>query len=403
MEIFDIGIIGSGVAGTFAALRIAERYKELKTVLFELGRSPGKRRRQLEGFLGSLPSGDGKLYTNNINTISEICDGRKVHHASTWLFNYLQEFGDLKLIKDTLPNVSTQKKIKNAGFSIKTNDYYQWKPNNIHALAKDAALKLEEGNINLSFENEIISLSKKKNLFFVQSSLGEFVCKKILLASGRSGWRWATELFKEFNICSSDDFSYYGLRLEISRQYLKDFNKSHCHLFKDDLEIGPFSWNGSVLPEDHADLVISSFRSNEERWKSEKVSFNITKKIRNEGKGVYESDRLAKLVFLLFNDRIGKEKIKAVAKNQSQLNILKEFKWLIDDLNIINSFIPELINKGSFHAPHIIPMPGEIKLSSDLETEIPGLYVAGENAGVFGIVSAALTGLIAADSLGKNG
>ena len=37
MESYDIGIIGSGIAGTFAALRVSEKYKDVRTIVFDIG------------------------------------------------------------------------------------------------------------------------------------------------------------------------------------------------------------------------------------------------------------------------------------------------------------------------------------------------------------------------------
>lgn len=42
MNVFDVGIVGAGVAGAFAALRVAERHKKTKAILFDIGRPPGK-------------------------------------------------------------------------------------------------------------------------------------------------------------------------------------------------------------------------------------------------------------------------------------------------------------------------------------------------------------------------
>lgn len=401
MENFDVGIIGVGVAGTFAALRMADKHPGTKTIVFDLGRPPGKRRRQLEGFLGCFPAGDGKLYPGDADRVANLVDGRKIRHAYGWLTSYMNQFGDLKLIKDPLPNQTVQKKAKAAGFEIQANDYFQWKPDSIHSLAKDASLRMEEAKIQFSFDNQVLGIIKKKGIFTIKTEMGEYNCKQIILAVGRSGWRWITDLFNELGIKYENDFAYYGLRFEISGQYLKDFNKSHCTFTSSDLEVGPFSWNGTVIPEDHADLVISSFRSNEERWKTEKVSFNLTKKVSFPGQGVLQSDRLGKLVFLLFNDRVSKEKIKMIIKNQSQLNILPEFSWLKKDIELIDGIIPDLINKGNFHVPHLNPIPVKVELESDLQTQLSGLYLAGESAGVFGIMAAALSGIIAADSVNK--
>jgi len=67
MMIYDVGIIGAGVAGSFASLKLAKEHKNVKAILFDLGRPPMKRRRQLEGWLGCLPNSDVKLYLSHIN------------------------------------------------------------------------------------------------------------------------------------------------------------------------------------------------------------------------------------------------------------------------------------------------------------------------------------------------
>lgn len=402
MDKYDIGIVGAGVAGAFAALRVAEKYPQAKIILFDLGRPPGKRRRQLEGFLGCFPTGDGKLYTGDLDKILEIVDGRKARYANAWVTEYFKSAGPLKVIKDRVPNASVQKKIIESGFEIKLNDYIQWKPENVHNLSKLISDKLEDfKNISFSFDNEVHKILKKRGNFILTTSNGDFSCNKVILSVGRSGWRWATNLYKDLGLTVNDDIAKIGIRLELGSQYLKDFNKSHCSLLKEGVEIGPFSWNGTVIPEDHSDLVISSFRSNEDRWKSDKVSFSLFYSKYFQDQGVYQADRLGKLSFLLFNDRVSKEKIRSFIKNDSQLCLLPEYSWLHEVLREINDFIPNLCTKGFFHIPDICTLPSQVNLTAGLESEMEGLYIAGESAGVKGIMAAALMGTIAADNACK--
>ena len=401
--IYDVGIIGAGVAGCFASLRLADKHPNVKTIVFDIGKGFQKRRRQLEGALGSFPASDGKLYTNDFDKITELTDGRKTKPIKQWVEDHLNEAGsNKKLIKDSLPNVSVQKKLKEDNFKIIANNYFQWKPESIHQLSKNMIDILEKNsNITFNFDTEVYSIIKKKNIFEVSTSLGDFSCKKIILASGRSGWRWTTNLYKNLGLSFEDDCARFGVRVELSGQYMKDFNKSHCTLIKDDLEIGPLSWNGTVIPEDHADLVISAFRSNEDRWKSEKVSFSLIKTVHFKNEGVKQTNRLARLAFLLFNDKVSKEKIKLLLKGDSQLNLLPEYNWLPKTLEELNKYIPNLLNRGYFHVPTIITVPSKINLNSSLESELDGLFVVGENAGEIGILFAAMSGAIAADSVCK--
>lgn len=398
MSKYDIGIVGAGVAGAFATLRISQTCPSAKTIIFDLGRPPGKRRRQLEGWFGCFPASDGKIYPNDLEKVLTLVDGRKARHAKNWVMDIFSQSNSMKLIKDTLPNISIQKKIHQANFNIISNDHYQWKPENIHQLSKMVAESVEDTkNIDFSFDNEVYKISKKKGYFQVNTANSEYLCKKLIICVGRSGWRWATKMYRDLDILESDDYANFGIRLEMSSQHLKDFNRSHCTLNRKDLEIGPFSWLGTVIPEDHADLVISNFRSNEDRWKTDKVSFSLLASHFFKDTGCYQSDRLGKLAFLLFNDRIGKERIKIFLKGESQLCYLPEYGWLKDTLQELDTIIPNLINRGYFHAPNILPMAAKVKLTKNLESHVEGLFIAGESSGISGVLAAAITGVVCAD------
>jgi len=398
MKRYDIGIIGAGISGAFAALRAAEQFPSSKTIIFDLGRPPGKRRRQLEGWLGCFPTGDGKIRPNDTEYIKEITDGRKVRHANNWVTNHLKEAGPFKPIKDRHLPASKQKQIIEAGFKVVQNDYVQWFPKSVHKLSRIISDKLEEvGNIEFSFDNEVYVIFKQKRHFVVNTSDGDFWCKKILLCVGRSGWRWATKLYKDLGLNVNDDVAKFGIRVEMPAQYLKEYNRSHCSLVRPDLTVGPFCWNGTIIPEDHADLAISAFRSNENRWKTDKTSFKIIGNRVFKNEGVAQTDRLGKLAFLQFNDRIGRERVKNVVKNKSMLSLLPEYEWLIESLKELDSIIPNLIERGYFHAPTISPMAAPIRIGSNFETELDGFFVAGESAGLPGILSAAVSGSIALD------
>lgn len=399
---YDIGIVGAGVAGCLAAARIAEKYPGTKTIIFDIGAGPSKRRRQIEGWLGCFPQSDGKIYSD-VTELRNLTTGHKTRHAWSWFYQQLEEASksNLKLIKSNEPQIGLQKKLNDLGFQWKTHDYYQWKPESIHQLSKNIS-KLVESNTNFSFsfENEVNKILKKRNCFLISSDQGDFSCKKILLATGRTGWRWVSQLYQDLGLTQTDDTAQVGVRIELAGQYVKEFNKSHCSLNNEELFLDKFCFNGTVVPEDHCDLVLANFRSNEERWRSEKVSFSLTKKLNMPGHGVKESERLAKLAFLLFNDRVSRERVKMFLKKESQLNLLPEFSWLKESFEKLNQFIPQLINRGYYHVPEIIPQCAKINLTTELEAkDLPGMFIAGENLGLFGLTNAAMSGIIAVDNM----
>jgi uncharacterized FAD-dependent dehydrogenase len=398
--IYDLAIIGAGVAGCFAAQRLEENYN-LKILLLDLGRPFAKRRRQIEGAMGCLPSGDGKWYCSQMSQFNEF-DGRKVNAAKKWLDKKIDECGNSKIIKDSLPSNALRTRANKLGYSIKPNDYIQWKPDSVHKLSKIFSDTFENSqNIKMQFDTEVFKILKKKNQFTIHTESQDFLCKKILFCPGRSGWRWANDFYKELGMEVQDDYSYYGVRFEIAGQYAKDLQKTNCTLYKDDVEIGPFLWNGTVIPEDHADMVISSFRSNEERWKSEKVNFSYINKFKFENDGVNQTERIAKLTYLLFNDRVSREKNRIYLKGNSQLNLLPEYTWLKNAIEEVGVILPEFVTKGYYHIPEILPLPGKIEIDDNHMSEVSNLFVAGESAGYRGIMGAAISGILAAEGVVK--
>jgi uncharacterized FAD-dependent dehydrogenase len=358
-----------------------------------------KRRRQLEGWLGCFPNSDGKLYLSDINKVSELVGLRKAKSSFTYFNNIFKNIEDVKIVKDKSPQVSIEKKFKKAGFDIHLNDHIQTYPKDIHALSKLMAEFIEQNkNITFKFDDEIKQVFKQKNHFVIISGNQEFKCKKILLCVGRSGWRWSRDLFKSFGIIENNDTAKFGIRVETTADSMKEFNKSNCTITKgNELEIGPLSWGGSVIPEDHVDVAISSFRGNENRWKTDKVSFSLIGNRTFLNNGCEQTDRIAKLTFVLSNDRITKEKVNNIINERSKISIIPEYDWLRSTIQELDPLMPCLLSKAYFHVPTITPLAPKINIGSNLETDIEGMFVAGESAGVIGLLSAATMGLMSVD------
>jgi hypothetical protein len=113
-------------------------------------------------------------------------------------------------------------------------------------------------------------------------------------------------------------------------------------------------------------------------------------------------DRISKLAFLLSGDRVGRERVKSFIKNDgvSQVALIPEFNWVREAIAKLESVFPQ-INRGYLHSPDILPMMANVNVSSNLETEVEGLFVAGESANLLGIAAAGISGAIAAEGAVK--
>ena len=399
---FDVAVIGLGIAGCMATLKLATAHKSLKVLGIDLGRPPQKRRRQIDGWLGCLPNSDGKLYQSDLAKVAELTGLRKAKSSYTWFKHLLEQVDDFKINKDRSPNVSMEKKLSKLGYSISLNDYIQIYPKEIHMLSKYIADKVEDNkNVVLSFDNEVHHIAKQKNIFIITTDQQEYRCKKLIIAVGRSGWRWAKNLYANFGIIDNNDIAKYGIRIEVNANIMKDFNRSNCTILNNNLEIGPLSWHGTVIPEDHIDMAISAFRSNENRWKTDKVSFNMIGYRSFPNQGFEQTDRLGRLTFVLANDRIIKERVSAILTDRSKISIIPEYSWLKEEIHNFANIVPEIVNKAYFHVPTILPLAPKINLGNNLESEIDNMFVVGESAGIPGILSAGIMGSLVADAVCK--
>ena len=84
---------------------------------------------------------------------------------------------------------------------------------------------------------------------------------------------------------------------------------------------------------------------------------------------------------------------------KSKVSVLKEFDIIKDAMKDLSNVVEDLLESGSFSVPAIVPLPPKVKLGTNLETEIPGLYLAGESAGISGLLAASVMGIIAGENL----
>ena len=85
------------------------------------------------------------------------------------------------------------------------------------------------------------------------------------------------------------------------------------------------------------------------------------------------------------------------AKKTTRIKVMNE-RFLKQAIIDLANIMPNIEN-ASFHVPTIITMPPKINIGDNLETDISGMYVIGEAAGVSGILAAAEMGIIAANEI----
>ena len=120
-----------------------------------------------------------------------------------------------------------------------------------------------------------------------------------------------------------------------------------------------------------------------------------------KGEACKQTERLAKLAFLLSQDRVGRERVKSFLKGDDQLSLIPEYNCLKEYIYEVERVIPNIVSRGYFHVPDIYSLTSNIRISPNMETEIDGMFVAGESAGIRGIVGSAVSGALAAEGVVK--
>ena len=157
MKEYDVIIAGGGVAGAFAAYRIAKQ-KTIKACLIEFGRPPGKRRKQLEGWLGCFPTGNTRLYLDDVEKVKKLIDDKEADKYNQIVLDILSEYGPIKPAKIKKPSDTVKNRTLN--YKIDYLNYAQWKPDNVHLLSRGLAEFIENaGNVDCEFDNEVKNIT----------------------------------------------------------------------------------------------------------------------------------------------------------------------------------------------------------------------------------------------------
>lgn len=396
---FDTAIIGSGLGGAFCAYELS-KLNNKNNILFDLGRPPFKRRRQLEGWLGSLPYSDGKLYLNDVNKVNSIVNNiDSVNQYKQQILDLIKTVEDFSFYEQPSINKDFHNLLLNNNYNYNYENYYQLFPQHSHGISK--VLFSDVKKLKSSFDDEVNSIVPQDGGFFITSDKLRVFVKKVVIAVGRSGWRWVEEVCNNLNIEREDSYYEYGIKIEGPKELFHNLNEASISLNKDNFNIGPINWNGSVILEDHLNFALASFRSNENRWHSDRVNFNLILKEKSEN-GFKKTERLSELLFILSQDRVVKDKLSSLLYTKKHklhtFNEMTQFNGIVENLN---NLIPGLIDKSHFHAPICYPMATKVKLDSKFCSSINNMYFIGESAHMRGLLAAAISGSMVAHSLSE--
>ena len=333
MKVYDVIIIGAGPAGIFAAKELIN--KGLKVLIVEKGKEVSKRKDLICGWFGQGISSIDRFETTDD------------------LFEHQHELKEsLKLIKQ----LSKQRLNK---------PYYNLSNSVGKSIAKyfyDLLYK----DIDIMFDVEVINFIQDGHYFKIKTApVKELFCKRCIVATGKYSIEWIKQQSNELSL-KYDARSQYGVRVEVPTSKVKNFDSLNVeNVFCSDIHIN------SLVGEWEDSSLISSFgTSTIEKSKRTNMMVGIEDDIEN-------CIRNTKIINVLTNDKVKKERVKEFIDGKSILHNLDSFKKLTIMFNKLEEIITDFSECSFMYVPEI-KLSGILNVDENMRTNITHLYGIGE-------------------------
>ena len=457
---YDVIIIGAGPGGMFAAYKLAGK---LKVAVFEMGRDISKRKCPSDlsesyctkckpcnityGVGGAGGLSDGKLNYVNPNYPSSFTVGGEFGFIdSQYLLEKMGEVDNI-FLRHGAPNQIygvdedkinyLLKKANAAGIEFVPLKQRHVGSDELPKVIRSIVRYLKKNGIEIFTRKTVVDISPKEKKIKTKDGK-EFEYEQLIIGVGRGGSKWLERWVKEYNLAVSEDSKAIdvGVRVEVPASIMDEITsiiydpKLRIITKKHDDYLRTFCTcpRGWVIREDYGDFCLVNGHS-KAKEKTNNTNFALlghykfTEPFEQPNEWGRDLARITTklgggnpIVQRLKDLRLGRRSTETRIKS----NILVQptlrtaipgdislaypgrvVNDILDALENLDKVIPGVADDSTLlYAPEIKYYSLKLKVNEKMQTNIPYIYAIGDGAGISrGIVGAAVTGLIAAESI----
>lgn len=432
---YDIIIVGAGASGVFAAYELTSLGSKAKVLMIEKGNRLEKRKCPIDGIkIKSCVHCKSCDIMNGYGGAGSLSDGKYniTNNFGGDLYKYVgrQEAMDLMYYVDKVlcdHGGSDAKLYSTADSTLKTealkHDLHLLDAKVRH-LGTDRNVKILgniynkiKDNIEMKFNTEVIDIEKQGEDFIVKTNDEEFRCKDIIVATGRSGSKWISNVCTKLGIESRSNRVDIGVRVELPAAVFEHITEKvyeskivyRTKKYGDLVRTFCMNPHGEVVSENTNGIVtVNGHSYSNPELHTENTNFallvtnNFTEPFKNSNEYGESIARLSNMLgggvlVQRFGDlvqgrrtndhRMGKSftvpTLKATPGDLSLVIPKRQLDAIIEMIYALDNIAPGTANEDTLlYGVEVKFYNSNIEVDNNLETKVKNLYVLGDGSGV---------------------